>query len=229
MAKKRNKKIPIFKDDLEFELFHSKVVNQLIKDELVFKKEYTKEIISKLNALNNEEERIDFLNALYSKLVLEFESLVGFCKENEMANIFLKLEVVDLLIENVKAFTNDNSKYCFNLPGAKQYIDFIDISFERLLKKELISADSTISSYKSIYNPNVVTKKVNWIGDISQLYLFVQLLVKFPEISKSKKWERTANCFTLDGEILKRERFHSQKKPKLGPKTDVINYLFEKI
>lgn len=228
MSKKKHKKTPIFKNDLEFEVFHSKVVGQLIKDDIVFKKRHTNEIISKLKTLNNEEERIDYLEVLYSKQVLEYDLLEGLCKEEEMRLIELKVFVIKKLLLHVKAFNDDNSKDCFNLPNTLKYIDFIDFSFENLVKKELISSDSSKSSYKSIFNQNVVTKKVNWIGDISQLYLFIQLLVEFPDISKSKKWEMTAKCFTLNGETLISKRFHSQKKPKLGPKTDVITYLFEK-
>ena len=36
----RNRKVPIFKDDLEFEMFHSQNLLQMDKDRLNFQKEY---------------------------------------------------------------------------------------------------------------------------------------------------------------------------------------------
>ena len=53
--KKRKNKIPIFKDDMEFEIFHAKNLHQIKNDKLIFKKEYFNKISKELSVIDEGE------------------------------------------------------------------------------------------------------------------------------------------------------------------------------
>ena len=65
--RKISNKGPIFKEDLEFEIFHAKNSQQIKNDKLNFQKEYSNKVSEELSVVD-EKERVSFLDLFCSYL-----------------------------------------------------------------------------------------------------------------------------------------------------------------
>ena len=223
--------MPIFKEDLELEVFHLQVTNKLKEDKIRAKNLYRDELLFELSKIKNEENRIKLLKEKYQQNQIEYDLILGMCKEDQMEVLDLKIDVIVFLIKNVKGIPCEISKVkknCFHLPGTKKYNDFIDFTFDYMIDNKLISLETTKSAFQSIFNGKVRNKKVNWEADISQLYYFILMLIKLSEIKFKNQWITTCDCFLFAGDSISNERFHGQKKPKTLQKTEVIDIIFKK-
>ncbi len=62
--------MPIFKEDLEFEVFHLQVTNKLKDDKRRARNLYRDELLFELSKIKNEENRIEFLEEKYQQIGL---------------------------------------------------------------------------------------------------------------------------------------------------------------
>jgi hypothetical protein len=226
----KKKKASIFKEDLEFEVFHLQVTNKFKEDKKRAKNLYRDELLFELSKIKNNENRIEFLEEKYQQNQIEYDLIVGMCKENILEVLDLKIDVIVFLMKNVKGIPYEISKIkknCFHLPGTKKYNDFVECTFNYMIDNKFISQKTTKSAFRSIFNREVRNKKVNWEADISQLYYFILLLIKLPEIKFKNQWITTCDCFLLEGESITNERFHGQKKPKTLQKTEAVGIIFK--
>jgi len=228
-SNKKTKSVSI--GNLELNAFHTQVTNKLKDDKIRLQNLYRDELILELEKIKNKEERLLYLRDKFEKNQIDHNLLKGMHKENEMEILDLKIVVIEFIMKNVNGikYVPPISKDCFHLPGTDKSYDFINNAFNHLIHNRLISSNTSKSAFKSIFNRNIGNKKINWTADISQLYYFILLLIKLPGIFKSKKWITTCKCFTLKEEELQKERFHSQKIPKKGPKTEIIEAVFKKL
>ena len=63
--RKIRNKVPIFKEDLEFEIFHAKNLQQIDNDKLNFQKEYFNKVSKELSVIDKKE-RVSFLEKMIS-------------------------------------------------------------------------------------------------------------------------------------------------------------------
>ena len=74
--RKISNKVPIFKEDLEFEIFHAKNSQQIKNDKLNFQKEYSNKVSEELSVVD-EKERVSFLEKMISDNNIEYFKLEG--------------------------------------------------------------------------------------------------------------------------------------------------------
>jgi len=225
-----NRKVPIFKEDLEFEMFLIQVTNKLKEDLIRLRNLFRDELLFELSKIKSDEKRIYLLKTKLAEHNIYNDSNIGMNKENEIEENEVRIQVINHLLDNyigIPKFTLKDVKTCFHLPGNDKYIKFINSTFNHMIENNLISRDTSLSSFQSIFNMSVTNKKVNWKANISQLFYFIKKLIKLPEMKFKYKWITTCNCFLLEGEELIKEQFHNQKDPKKGEKTDVIDVIFK--
>lgn len=222
--------MPIFKEDLEFEVFHLQVTNKLKDDKRRARNLYRDELLFELSKIKNEENRIEFLEEKYQQNQIEYDLIFGMCKEDALEVLDLKIDVIVFLIKNIKGIPHEISKIkknCFHLPGTKKYNDFVDSTFDYMIENKLISLETTKSAFRSIFNKKVRNKKVNWEADISQLYYFILMLIKLPEIKFKSHWITASDCFLFAGNSITNNRFYGQKNPKTLKKIEAIDTIFQ--
>ena len=95
-----NRKIPIFKEDLEFENFHSQNLLQMDKDRLNFQKEYCVKI-SNLLFLNEEGKRKSIIQKMISDNNIENFNLEGLNDLNRQEDIKLEnhVHLINLIVK----------------------------------------------------------------------------------------------------------------------------------
>ena len=218
----------------EKELLKIQVLNTRMHHEnqnklIVFGRKFQENLTEELIAIKEKDDRIEYLKSLLAKINIDNDLLEGMNKIDTQINLNIKTERIEHLLANYKGIPEfkNASKDCFHLEGNNINETFIKNTYEHLITSGLISRETTESAFKSIFNNKVNNKQVNWIGDINQLYYFIIILVKLPNINVTKKWILTCECFRLKGEKMKNGRFHGQKKPKIGPRTEVIEIIFK--
>ena len=110
--RKISNKVPIFKEDLEFEIFHAKNSQQIKNDKLNFQKEYSNKVSEELSVVD-EKERVSFLEKMISDNNIEYFKLEGLNQLDRQAEIHLKTQVLKFLIKNHQAIPanyKDDSK-----------------------------------------------------------------------------------------------------------------------
>ena len=228
---KKIKKMPIFKEDLEFEVFDTMVKEKLRNDITRQYTLYRDKLQFELGKIKSEKGREEYLNQKYQENQLQYDLNIGLSKENLLSDLDIELNAISFLSENLKGIPLKKSKSyiydCFHLPGKITYIRFVENAFKYLVDKNLIDRRTTKSSFKSIFNNKKANRKVNWVADISQLYFFINQLIEVTDIKVKKKWVLGSSCFLLKGKVIPKEQFHHQKNPKIGPKTDIIIDVFK--
>ncbi len=159
-----NRKVPIFKEDLEFEMFHSQNLLQMDKDRLNFQKEYCVKISNLLYPIEARK-RKSVIEQMISDNNMENFELEGLNDLNRQEDIKLENEVLVFLIQNYLSikFTEVSIKYqteffSYNNKFPDEMIG--KLHFE-LNQKGYI--DCTLTVFKSIFIKKNNHEKVNWL------------------------------------------------------------------
>ena len=95
---------------------------------------------------------------------------------------------------------------------------------DSLKEHKLIAKDTSLSVFKKVFSGGKIEKPIIWIGNISELYYFINQLyvkLKLVEDLKQKQWEVTNNCFVkADGNQFGRYNFKGQQVPATSKSID---------
>lgn len=83
-----------------------------------------------------------------------------------------------------------------------------------LLANKFISTQTTFETFQALFQEKLLENKINWIGQKSSLYYFIQLLIssKLIKNPKNKHWLIASEFFLLKGEALTPRNFLNQKE-----------------
>ena len=203
MIKRKNNlknKIPIFKDDMEFEIFHSQNLLQMDKDRLNFQKEYCEKISNLLYPIE-EGKRKTIIQKMISDNNMENFNLEGLNDLNRQEDIKLENEVLVLLMQNYKVikFTEGSIKYQteFFSYNNKAPDEMIGRLYLDLKQKGYINCSRTI--FKSIFIKGKNPEKVNWLKTQHSFQYFIQNLIVKKNINCSNHWIVASGCFLING------------------------------
>lgn len=96
---KKIKKMPIFKEDLEFEKFHTQTLQEIENDKINFKKEYFNKVTKELSSIEKKE-RISVLEDMILDNNNEDVSLEGLNQLDRQEEIYLENEVLFTILKN---------------------------------------------------------------------------------------------------------------------------------
>jgi hypothetical protein len=128
----------------------------------------------------------------YAGLISELKSL-----QSKHPKKFVGFDKCDESTEKIKPLKKPTKEsfLSFKLKSEiRNRVEFKDI-YDALKKGNLISNSTTLPNFKQIFSGNEVVNKIEWIGAISALHIFVSEVWKF-QISGKGKWKTTLNCFT---------------------------------
>jgi hypothetical protein len=196
----RNRKVPIFKDDLEFEMFHSQNLLQMDKDRLNFQKEYCVKISNLLYPIESGK-RKSVIEQMISDNNMENFELEGLNDLNRQEDIKLENEVLVFLIQNYLSikFTEVSIKYqteffSYNNKFPDEMIG--KLHFE-LNQKGYI--DCTLTVFKSIFFNKNNHEKVNWLKIQTSFKYFIQSLILKNNVNCINHWVVSSGCFLING------------------------------
>ena len=204
--RKISNKVPIFKEDLEFEIFHAKNSQQIKNDKLNFQKEYSNKVSEELSVVD-EKERVSFLEKMISDNNIEYFKLEGLNQLDRQAEIHLKTQVLKFLIKNHQAIPanyKDDSKS--NIIYQTSYFKYknnintdemIGILYNNLKKYKYI--DCSKPAFRSIFSDNNAFGKVDWLKSQSSFQLFIKKLEAKENIFCKYLWVTAAACFLING------------------------------
>jgi hypothetical protein len=223
---KRKNKIPIFKDDIEFEIFHSQNLLQMDKDRLNFQKEYCEKISNLLYPIE-EGKRKTIIQKMISDNNMENFNLEGLNDLNRQEDIKLENEVLVLLMQNYKVikFTEGSIKYQteFFSYNNKAPDEMIGRLYLDLKQKGYINCSRTI--FKSIFIKGKNPEKVNWLETQSSFYYFIKSLTGKKNINCSNKWVVASDCFLVKGKEQDSIQLGKVKEPTHRIKQEINNIL----
>ena len=223
---KRKNKIPIFKDDIEFEIFHSQNLLQMDKDRLNFQKEYCEKISNLLYPIE-EGKRKTIIQKMISDNNMENFNLEGLNDLNRQEDIKLENEVLVLLMQNYKVikFTEGSIKYQteFFSYNNKAPDEMIGKLYFELKQKGYINCSRTI--FKSIFIKGKNPEKVNWLETQSSFYYFIKSLTGKKNINCSNKWVVASDCFLVKGKEQDSIQLGKVKEPTHRIKQEIDNIL----
>ena len=196
----RNRKVPIFKDDLEFEMFHSQNLLQMDKDRLNFQKEYCVKISNLLFPFESGK-RKSVIEQMISDNNMENFSLKGLNDLNRQEDIKLENEVLVFLMQNYKVikFTEGSIKY------QTQFFSYNNIYSDEMIGKlhfELNQKgyiDCTLTVFKSIFIKKNNHEKVNWLKTQHSFKYFIQNLILKNNVNCKNQWIVSSGCFLING------------------------------
>ena len=147
-----NRKVPIFKEDLEFEMFHSQNLLQMDKDRLNFQKEYCVKISNLLFPFDSGK-RKSVIEQMISDNNMENFNLEGLNDLNRQEDIKLENKVLVFLMQNYLSikFTKVSINY------QTQFFSYNNIYSDEIIGKlhfELNQKgyiDCTLTVFKSIF------------------------------------------------------------------------------
>jgi hypothetical protein len=211
MIKKSNKfdrkirnKVPIFKEDLEFEIFHAKNLQQIDNDKLNFQKEYFNKV-SKVLSVIDKKERVSFLEKMISDNNIEDFKLEGLNQLDRQEEIHLENTVLLFIIKNYQAIPvrdkNDDksdviyqtSYFVNKFSNSDQKIGIL---YDKLIADKYI--DCSKRTFSSIFFVKNNFSKVNWLKSQSSFQFFIQQLVENKKISCNYMWVVAAACFLIN-------------------------------
>ncbi len=175
-------------------------------------------------------EREEYLIRKIAKKNIDIRHLHNLDSFDEIEKLKIEKNELEALLENYKGIAEElpPSCACFHMSySGKNIVAFTDMFVE--LKKNLIASDTEKKSFFTIFDNNIENQKVNWKADKNQLTYFIKELVKSPDITFSKKWITTANCFLLDGKELTHKELHNQGNPSDSHKLKQVDDAIQKL
>ena len=225
--KKRKNKIPIFKDDMEFELFHAKNLHQIKNDKLIFKKEYFNKISKELSVID-EGEIPDLVEKMISDNNIEYFKLEGLNQLDKQEEKSLEKEVLLFILKNYRSISIPEKKLMYQ----SSYFKYINTSnpdemigrlYLDLKQKGYINCSRTI--FKSIFIKGKNPEKVNWLETQSSFYYFIKSLTGKKNINCSNKWVVASDCFLVKGKEQDSIQLGKVKEPTHRIKQEINNIL----
>lgn len=96
---------------------------------------------------------------------------------------------------------------------------------KELIERELIS-EIKEDSFKRVFLNKIITNRINWIGEIGQLYYFINQSIKSGYIKKPKyKYMITSQCFKINNNDLYADKLQHHKNPSSSKKEEVDKIL----
>ena len=213
--KKRKNKIPIFKDDMEFELFHAKNLHQIKNDKLIFKKEYFNKISKELSVID-EGEIPDLVEKMISDNNIEYFKLEGLNQLDKQEEKSLEKEVLLFILKNYRSISIPEK----NLMYQSSYFEYINTSnpdemigviYNGLKKGGYI--DCSRPTFRSIFVKDKRFEKIKWLKSQTSLQFFIKTLVNFKSIRTKYFWVVASACFTIKGEETSRKNLKNKTNP----------------
>ena len=204
--RKISNKVPIFKKDLDFAIFHAKNLQQIDNDKLNFQKEYFNKVSKELSVIDKKE-RVSFLEKMISDNNIEDFKLEGLNQLDRQEEIHLENKVLLFMIKNHQAIPvrdkNDDKSDVICQTSNFKYIntlnadEMIGILYKYLKKNEYI--DCSRPTFRSIFSDNNTFEKVNWLKSQASFQLFIRQLVKKEKVICRDLWVKASSCFLING------------------------------
>ena len=102
----------------------------------------------------------------------------------------------------------------------------INTLYNKLVKADLISADSQFTDFKKIFSGDAVSNPVTWIGSQSELFHFIKQIHnvnKSVESRINEIWKITTHCFLNKEGIKYSINWRSQKAPASSDRRAMID------
>jgi hypothetical protein len=99
------------------------------------------------------------------------------------------------------------------MPEEKWFENYLMFRMQNSFAYNFISKDTSITSFKALFEGKYLENKINWIDNKSSLYYFIQKLIcsKLIENPKNKHWQITSEFFLLKGESIRPKDLTNQK------------------
>jgi hypothetical protein len=215
----RKKKVPIFKKDLEFEIFHAQNLDEMEKDRLNFQKEYCKRVTKKLTISKNN--KVTLLKKMIFDNNNENFRLEGLNKLDRQEEITLENSVLLYLMKNYQLIPveDDNNKELdviyqtsyFKYTNPHTFDEKIGVLYKNLDKEGYI--DCSKPTFRSVFSENNNFSKVNWIKSQSSFQFFIRQLVKKEKVNCKDLWKKAAACFLINGEEKTNKQLGKVEEP----------------
>jgi hypothetical protein len=221
-----NRKIPIFKEDLEFENFHSQNLLQMDKDRLNFQKEYCVKI-SNLLFLNEESKRQSIIQKMISDNNIESFNLEGLNDLNRQEDIILENEVLVLLMQNYKVikFTEGSIIYQTQFFSYNNIYSDVMIGKLYLALKQKGYINCSRNIFKSIFIKVKNPEKVNWLKTQYSFQYFILNLTVKKNINCSNYWVVASGCFLINGKEKSSKQLARVNEVSLETKQEIDNIM----
>lgn len=201
--RQRSNKVPIFKKDLEFSIFHAQTLDKIRKDKVNFQKRFFEKVIEELTN-SKENNKVGLLKKMIFDNNIENFRLEGLNRLDREKDIVLENNILRYLIKNYQLIPFEhNSKNELDVIYQTSYFvnkfsnsdQKIGILYDKLIADNYI--DCSKRTFSSIFFIKNNFPKVNWLESQSSFQFFILKLVENKKISCNCKWVVAAACFLL--------------------------------
>jgi hypothetical protein len=192
-------------DRLYEKLIDEYIEGGAVDEETGYPEDYDNITESKANAVR-------FLNFIETELTLLKDDLLK--EKARKSPLLVKKEV--------KRATELSFKYKY----LNQRPADINTLYNKLVKADLISADSQFTDFKKIFSGDAVSNPVTWIGSQSELFHFIKQIHnvnKSVESRINEIWKITTHCFLNKEGIKYSINWRSQKAPASSDRRAMID------
>ena len=195
-----NRKVPIFKEDLEFEKFRSLNLLQMNNDRLNFQKEYCVKISNLLSPFDSGKRKSD-IEQMISDNNMENFNLEGLNDLNRQEDIKLENEVLVFLMQNYKVikFTEGSIIYQTQFFSYNNIYSDVMIGKLYLALKQKGYINCSRNIFKSIFIKVKNPETVNWLKTQYSFQYFILNLTVKKNINCSNYWVVASGCFLING------------------------------
>ncbi|MCP1384057.1 hypothetical protein [Runella salmonicolor] len=123
---------------------------------------------------------------------------------------------------------NSVTKYGFYIDNNSKSISIIDSIWNALKSENLIHNRTKFSIFRKVFNQGIIKEKIDWLGDINQLYYFVKLLTENTEYnntSNKNKWQITVDCFKVRGKTIEINQLQRTKNPSSKNRRPILEII----
>lgn len=195
-------------------LLHSFLVQEMNNQDIVFGKKYLKEQQYAFSLISKSKRKESIQKKIAGKR-FQYDDLIGMNKFDEQHVLWIEINRLNFLLKNYRAIPPKviDEFQCFHLPQTVQNIDRINKLYNTI-KGTLITSDTTLPMFKSIFNNAVKNKKVDWKVGSGQFFYFINKISEITAITTKNKWIRASACFTIKGEDIDPNVICNSKDPK---------------
>jgi hypothetical protein len=116
------------------------------------------------------------------------------------------------------------TKYGFYIESKNISVPVLDSIWTTLKAEGLIEQRTKFSVFREVFSHGRIKEKIDWIGDINQLFFFIKELTKRAEynnIRNKHKWKIAVNCFKIKGQIIEVDQLQRTKEPSMEKKLPI--------
>ena len=221
-----NRKVPIFKEDLEFEKFRSLNLLQMNNDRLNFQKEYCVKISNLLFPFDSGKRKSD-IEQMISDNNMENFNLEGLNDLNRQEDIKLENEVLVLLMQNYKVikFTEGSIIYQTQFFSYNNIYSDVMIGKLYLALKQKGYINCSRNIFKSIFIKVKNPEKVNWLKTQYSFQYFILNLTVKKNINCSNYWVVASGCFLINGKEKSSKQLARVNEVSLETKQEIDNIM----